>query len=79
MDLQARVAAMEEEVGESAIPPLCWKTELQTWRARDYLNWRKVPFSEDESLNSSSIQILWLLCTQGLCFYDIFEKMDLMD
>lgn len=70
---------MVEEVGESAIPLLCWKSELQTWRARDYLNWRKVPFSEDESLNSSSIQILWLLCTQGLCFYDIFEKMDLMD
>lgn len=47
------------------------KSRLQARRGSYYLNWREVHFSEDESLNSSSIQILWLLCKQGLCFYDI--------
>lgn len=65
---------MMGELGESAMPLPFYKSELQIWRMSNYLNWRKVHFSEDEFLNSSSIQILWLLCKQSLCFYDFFKN-----
>lgn len=58
IDLQTAVAEMVAELGRICNSSALVKSQLQAWRVSDSLNWRKVHFSEDESLNSSSIQIL---------------------